>query len=120
MLRRGELLLEGDVGGGEALVVDEEGLDLLELSGEALLDDCGVLVVVRQRRRRGERAAGEVRRRRRRPPFSELVEERGVHGEVRRRRMVMVAAIVGGDRRRGPLHRVRWDPVPPRHGRPKP
>ena len=34
-----ELLLEGNVGGGEALVVAQQTLDVLMLGGKALLDD---------------------------------------------------------------------------------
>jgi len=40
VLRRDELLLESDVGGGEPLVVDEELLDVLVPGDEALLDEC--------------------------------------------------------------------------------
>lgn len=37
----GELLLEGHVGGGEALVVDEEGLDVAVVGGDAVFEEGG-------------------------------------------------------------------------------
>lgn len=42
MLRRGELLLESNMGGSEALVVNKKGLDLLVLRAEPLFQHGGV------------------------------------------------------------------------------
>ena len=44
MLSGGEVMLECDVGGGELLIVAEEGLDLAVLDGDAVFEDDGVCV----------------------------------------------------------------------------
>lgn len=100
-----ELLLEGDVGGGEALVVGEEALDLLVLGGEAFLDDGRVRGMAT-----AEAEGGAV---------SHLLEEGGVVDRAappaaeRGRRHIV-------ERRRRALHAVRRHTAPPRHRRRNP
>ncbi|MQM07672.1 hypothetical protein Taro_040509 [Colocasia esculenta] len=101
VLGGGELLLEGDVGGSEALVVNEEALDLLVLRREPLLDDGRV------ERPRGRAAAAAE------GPLPHVVEEGGVRwagegGVMRDGRLVQ------RPRGRGtaPAHAVV---APPRH-----
>lgn len=108
VLRRVDLLLEGDMRSGEALVVGEKTLDLLVLDGEVLLDDGRV---------RGRSTAVEAEGRAVSP---HLLEERGGMdrqetwaGEERGRRSVVVR-----QRRSGGVRRRHA--APSRHGRPSP
>ncbi|CAA6671994.1 unnamed protein product [Spirodela intermedia] len=78
VLGGGELLLEGDMRGSEALVVNKQTLNLLMLSCELLLDDGGV---ERPKWRATESGKG---------PVHVVVKEAGVSRPAERRKARLV------------------------------